>query len=448
MRRTRPLALILLAACASAERLDPSITKKTVYAELRAFAAVTDLPAIDLVSKIDDTLPGTLGATPSPGVSAFARVPAGEAVVYGLSAGNVLAQVPAPIAEGKRYSAFVTGSGEAVSVAVVEEAFAPVTDKARVRLLDMTGLADLRVDIGGPSIAAGLEKPADWAALAPDAAARVSVGDPSGPRATFSNVDLSAGTETTLLLASAAGGALRLLVVRESATGIATTLWLDADGVVKPKAHVRFLHAAPGAAAVTVLGARNAPLAEALPFKALSANVDLPIDEAVAVADAASAPLLAAQPLALEADKTYTVALVGNPASGAPLKLITWEDQRGETSGPTARLAVAVPGAPGSIALVQSDGTELIPATANATASAYVAVPSGPLEAIGNLSFGPRTTPLGRVTELAFPANHAITLLLTGTFVLQPPSADLALVVIDDFAGTVLEEKIPQPITP
>lgn len=448
MRRFAPFtALLLLAACGTTPTVDTALAHQTPYARVRALVLVGDQPRLDALMKVDGELPGTIAAVASPGVSAFEPLPAGDAQVYALAAGATVAQTTAKTDELGTYTLVATGSGTSTKVVVVAETFAPAPGKARVRFIAGTQATPTTALLGTTALAVTTEKPSDWLDIAPQTAARLEVGDATGPLATFSELVLADGSLTTLALVGHPPEApLRLLVVHELADGAPDSRVLDADGTVKPRAHVRFLNASEDAGAVAIAGETGPTLVSGLGYKKLSADVELVVDAVLHVTVGADA--LAPQTLALDPTKTYTLALIGQKTGTLPLKLAVWTDRRDATGTPTARLAVAVQGMPGALSLTRQDGSALLPGTAYGTASDYATVPAGPLDAVARLALGPQARPFAAVRGLSFPPDHALTLLAVGRLGHTAADTTLSVLVVDDHDGLVVTEKIPEALPP
>lgn len=460
-RRSLQVVLVatLLAACGG-EELDTSLQIPRDYAKFRLLALVDGAPRLDTVVTNGNLPPAAVGLVASPGVSAFRAAHAGDVKAFVSKDGATLARLEAKVDKDALYTIVAAGPSDAVTARLEKESFAPSADKARVRFV--SGQRSLEVasaTLDGASIAssppfAALGAWADVTAGAPVLELRTA----TALVGRFTLPALAAGDVRTLVLVpGSAFSPSQLLVVSEKADGAFTTQLLDLDGTNKPKARLRFVHAATGVNAVDVEA--SAAVAQGLAAKTVSPTVEVEIDsELVVRADGAE---LARQALTLTEAKSYSAVLMGNPAAGGPgVRVVVVENQTELVVAPRARLLPAVGGMPGTLEFGLADGTSILPKASYGVPSAYVDVPAGPIDVLATLevSFGgsARRVPLASVAGLAFPADHAATVVTYGAFSLGnqaatppvPPSFTGAVLVLDDVDGQVLSELEVTPIAP
>lgn len=459
MRLTAAVTLLSLAtlACPGEPAAPPPPRPERKFADVRLLAAAGDRAIVDALVVAKDELPVTFGGLSSPGVAPFRAQPVGDARAWVLENGSIRGESTHALEEGARYTLLVAGrfgatAGDpsALTSTWVRESFtAPATGQARLRFVHGASVAVVAVELGATVLA---EAPAlaaitDWVELTPAASTLTITGD-TGVIATFSTLALEADRLFTLLLVDGpAGSPPRLAVVRESidpATPAELVAVLDADGVVKPKARVRFLHGAGHAPAVTVEA--GASVATAAAFKSLSARVEVDTD-AVLTATDDEGTVLARTTLALDEDGDYTVALLRSGFNATdPLALVTWPDQRAAT-GSLARLGHLLGGAPGTVEMSNESGELVLPATSAGAASEYVAVPAGPFTGTLTLRipFDPFVLELATFADVTFPADVPVTAALVGALSQDPAQTTAALLLLDDAADTVLADLAPEP---
>jgi hypothetical protein len=453
MRRPSLLALSLVALAACRERPpDPEPRPERTFASVRVLAAVGDRPTVDVAFHATGELPVVFGALASPGVAGFLPQLVGDATAWVLEDGVVRAESKQALEERARYTLLVAGrsaASDALTTRWLQESFAaPPAGRARVRLVRACVAAPTRVELGATKLvdAPDPASVSEWIDLDP-AETTLTLAGESDPLATYSAVALEADRLFTLLLVDGREDTPpRLAVVRESldpAVPAALLAVLEPDGVVRPQARVRFLHAAGNLAALTVTA--NVPVAAGAGFKSLSPSVSVDTDAVVTAVDADGATV-AQTTLALDEGGDYTLALLGSTAGTAAF--VTWRDQRTAT-GSLARLGHLLGGVPGTVELVDESGMLVLPATTAGATSTYTAVPAGPFTGTLVLRIGPQVVPVATFTPLTFPDGMPVTLALVGSLNPQVPAqSTAALLVLDDAAGTLVAELPPGPVPP